>query len=439
MKTKALILVLLAAALMLQCKMQTLGGSLTIGADGYGKLTLSNGLTAVVNQDKSTSLSAARIIIGGGVLAETSETNGIGNLMIKMLLKGNSNMTGDQISEQLDNLGATVSADCFRDYTAISLSCLTENFDKALGIIATSLQSPTFPDAELTKLKAEVEGQIKGANDNQTQASSDQFWKAAYGDQEYGLRTVGKSEVISALTAADLKAYFEKYAGGRNMVVAISTDLATEQTNQLIQSTFGSIKAEAEQIPAPKLALQAEKTGFTSFDRNQSFVFMGYALDRQDPKAIAEINLLHQTMGAGVGVRLWYLRQTEKLAYAVYTQWLISKNAAQFRAAIGTDTSKVKQALASLEREWDRLVADGITDAELATAKVNMKNSLIFQIDTKAGRANNMANYEYLGYGYRFVLDQIALADSITLADINEFVKAKLTGDRRYLSVVGKM
>jgi len=37
------------------------------------------------------------------------------------------------------------------------------------------------------------------------------------------------------------------------------------------------------------------------------------------------------------------------------------------------------------------------------------------------------------------VLDQIKLADSITLADINDFVKAKLTADRRYVSVVGKM
>ncbi len=439
MKMTRLIFLLCAAAFLLQCKVQTPVEPLTLGADGYGKITLPNGLVAVVNQDKSTSLSAARIIIGGGVLAETPQTNGIGNLMIQMLLKGNSAMTAEQISEQLDNLGATVSADCFRDYTALSFSCLTENFEKALGIIATSLQSPTFPEEELVKLKAEVEGQIKATNDNQTQASSDLYWKTVYGDEGYGLRTVGKSEVVSAITAADIRAHFEKYAGGKNMVVAISTDLPVDQIDQLIQKTFGPIKSDAVSAPAPSLALQSEKTGFISFDRNQSFIFMGYALVKQDPKGMAIVNMLHQTMGAGVGVRLWYLRQTEKLAYAVYTQWLASKNSTQFRAAIGTDTSKVKQALASLDREWNKLVADGITDGELANAKVNMKNSLIFQIDTKAGRANSMANYEFLGYGYRFVLDQIALADGITLVDVNDFVKARLTGDRRYTSVVGKM
>ncbi|PWB67825.1 hypothetical protein C3F09_12760, partial [candidate division GN15 bacterium] len=76
---------------------------------------------------------------------------------------------------------------------------------------------------------------------------------------------------------------------------------------------------------------------------------------------------------------------------------------------------------------------------ELANAKVNMKNGLISQIESKAGRVNNMANYEYLGYGYHFVLDQLAQADGITLAEINDFVKTKLTNDRRYTSVVGKI
>ena len=43
---------------------------ITVGPDGYGKATMANGITLLVNEDKSTSLSAGRILIGGGVLAE---------------------------------------------------------------------------------------------------------------------------------------------------------------------------------------------------------------------------------------------------------------------------------------------------------------------------------------------------------------------------------
>jgi predicted Zn-dependent peptidase len=434
----AIQLIVLVAALSISLVGNLAAQPLKIGTDGYGNTTLANGITVVVNEDKSTQLSAARIVIGGGVLTETSANNGISNLMIGMLLKGNGSMTASQISEQLDFLGASVSADCFRDYTALSISSLTENFDKVLEIISGSLSSPTFPVDELVKLKSEVAGEIKAANDNQAQASNMLFWKTAFGDQGYGLPVLGTENSIKDLTADAIKAHYQKYVGGKNMVIAVATDLPADQIMSMLEKRFGGIKSAAEKAPAPTMTLSPEKTGFISFDRNQSYIYNGFILDRQDMNGMACINLLNQVMGANVGSRLWDLRQTEKLAYDVSTQWSASGKTTVFRSAIGTDTTKVKQALTSLDREWNKLIAGGITEREYSDAKVNMKNSLIFGIDRKAGRANNMATYEYLGYGYRYFLDQIALADKVTLAEVNTFAKTKLTADRKYLSIVGK-
>jgi zinc protease len=218
----------------------------------------------------------------------------------------------------------------------------------------------------------------------------------------------------------------------------VATDLPSDQLMTILAKRLGGIKPAADKVPTPSLKLQNEKTGFISFDRNQSYIFKGFVFDRLQPREVAYLNLLNQVMGANVGSRLWDLRQKEKLAYDVYTHWGTSGHATVFRAAIGTDTSKVKQALASLDREWAKLLSAGITADELADAKVNMKNSLIYGIDRKAGRANNMAFYEYIGYGYHFILDQIALADPITLAEVNDFVKTKLTTDKIYTSIVGK-
>jgi len=176
-----------------------------MGKDGYGKTTLANGITLLINHDESTSLSAGRILFGGGTLTESAEDNGITNLMVRMLLKGNKNNTAAEISEQLDFLGASVSADCFRDYSAISFVSLTENFDKTLQIIAECLISPTFPEEELTKLKQEVDGDIKASDDSQPQASSKLFWKTAYGDAGYGLPTLGTAASIEKITVDDIK------------------------------------------------------------------------------------------------------------------------------------------------------------------------------------------------------------------------------------------
>ena len=411
---------------------------LKIGPDGYGKTTLANGITVLVNEDKTTSLSSARILVGGGVLTETTANSGITNLMIRMLLKGNSTMNAEQITAQLDFLGASVSENCNRDFSDISFTSLTENFDKVLEIISNSLTTPTFPAEELTKLKSEVEGEIKASNDDQSTASNMLFWKTAYGNEGYGLPTLGTLESITHPSGEDLRQHYQKYVAGSNIVVAVATDLPVEQLMTILEKRFGKIKPAADKVPTPTLKLQTDKSGFISFDRNQSYIFKGFVFDRLQPREVAYLNLLNQVMGANVGSRLWNLRQKEKLAYDIYTHWSTSGQATIFRAAIGTDTSKVKQALASLDREWAKLLSTGITADELADAKVNMKNSLIYGIDRKAGRAGNMAFYEYIGYGYHFILDQIALADQITLAEVNDFVKTKLTADRIYTSIVGK-
>ncbi|MFH2034952.1 MAG: pitrilysin family protein [Candidatus Zixiibacteriota bacterium] len=433
-----LLSVLLMATLFLINSCGRRADTLTIGNDGYGTVTLANGIKVLVNQDKTTSLTSARILFGGGVLTETPENNGITNMMIKMLLKGNATMTAEQITEQLDFYGANISADGYRDYETISFTSLTENFDSVFKIVTECIVSPTFPESELAKLKVEIEGNIKASNDNQSAASSKLFWKTAYGNQNYGLPTDGTIESIQNITVAQIKSQYDKYIGGSNAIFAISTDLDVNDINNRVIPFLDKIKPTAEKVTPPTKELQSNHEGLIVFDRNQSFIFKGFILEHLSPKEFACVHLLNEVMGANVGSRLWYLRQKEKLAYSVYTQYATDKFGSLFRAGIGTDTSKVTQALSSLEREFKLLIDSGITETELTDARINMKNNLMFRIDRKSNRANNMAYYEYIGYNYRIILDLIAMADKITLKEVNDFVKKNFTEDKKYTSIVGK-
>ncbi|MBN2225969.1 MAG: insulinase family protein [candidate division Zixibacteria bacterium] len=425
-------------ALMLFAGCGQQAGNIALDTEGYGRASLANGITVLINHDETTSLTAARILIGGGVMSETAENNGITNLMIKMLLKGNEVMTATEVTDRLDFLGASVTADCYRDYSAISVVSLTENFNEVMRIVGRSLIAPTFPEDELGKLKHEVIGDIMEIDEDLSQASSKLFWATVYGEQGYGLSTNGTEESIAGITAGDIRAHYEKYVGGANVLFSIATDLMPERIVAVVQEHLGGLKKEATSVGTVALTGSAQKDGFIPFDRNQSFVYMGYALPHLQPREMACVILLNEIMGNNVGSRLWYLRQTEKLAYSVYTQYIFNKNDAVFRAAIGTDTSKVKIALASLNREMDSLVRVGITEGELADAKINMKNHLIYGIDRKSTRANNMAYYEYIGCTYRTILDLIELADQISLDEVNAFVKTNLTDDRHYVSIVGR-
>lgn len=412
---------------------------LSLDSEGYGKTVLDNATIVAVNRDQTTSLSAVQILIGGGVLSETAENNGITNLMVNMLLKGNAEMSATEITDSLEFLGATVSVDCYREYGTISVVALSDYLDEALDIISQSLRTATFPEAELAKVKQETVGAIKASNDNQSAAASKLFWRTVYGDRDYGLPLLGTEESIAGLTAEDVKAHYASFVGGENIIVAVATDLAPGIVIETLDATIGQVKREAQRVEPPTLAYEEEKVGFESFDRNQSFIYSGWAFGPLPVSQVPNLIIVNEVMGANVGSRLWYLRQDEKLAYTVYSQYAVDRFAGIFRAAIGTDTSKVNRALESLDRELSGLAEQGITDAELADARVNMKNNLIYSIDRKSNRAFNMARYEYVGYGYKAVLDFIAAADQLTLEGVNGFVTATFEPDRRYTAVVGKM
>ncbi len=410
----------------------------SIDSEGYGRTTLDNGLTVLINHDETTALTAASIIFGGGVLADTPGNNGLTNLTTRMLLKGNDLMTAAEIANRLDFLGANVNAAGYRDFSEVSIVALSENFEEVLQIVARSLVSPTFPEDELEKLKVEVEGMIKSSDDDQSQASSKLFWQTAYGERELGLPTLGTMESLADISVVDVRAQFDRLVGGQNLIFSIASDLPTDSIVSMIQNNLGLIRPEATPPAAPKKELQEEKIGFREFDRSQSFIYTGAVFDHLPAEQVAYLVLLNEVMGANVGSRLWYLRQDEKLAYAVFTQYGVGKHHASFRAALGTDTSKVGQALESLGREWRRMVTDGITAEELADARVNMKNNLIYGIDRKGNRADNMAYYEHVGYNYRFVLDLIEMADRVHLDQLNDFLKQEFSEDRTFTSVVGK-
>jgi zinc protease len=435
--TIALLTVALIASAMFGCGERI--AVISVDSEGYGRATLDNGLTVLINHDKTTSLTAATIVFGGGVLADTPEKNGLTNIMTKMLLKGNDLMTAAEIADRLDFLGANVSASGYREFSEISIVALTENFEEALQVVSRSLASPTFPEDELEKLKVEVEGMIKSDDDNQSRASSQLFWRTAYGGHDMGLPSLGTAESIAKIGVADLQSQYTALVGGQNLILSIASDLPVEEISRLVHSTLGRIPPEANPPKAPALTLQDEKIGFREFDRNQSFIYTGAVFDHLAAEEVAYLVLLNQVMGANVGSRLWYLRQDEKLAYSVFTQYVIGKHNASFRAGLGTDTSKVGQALESLDREWSSMIAEGITAEELEDARINMKNNLIYAIDRKGNRADNMAFYEYIGYDYRFILDLIEMADLVRLEQINEFIKKEFSEDCTYTSVVGKM
>src|SRR5216110_3276662 len=104
-------------------------GSLAAKAEGprvaeaaeIQKFELSNGLRLLVREDRRLPLVAMGAVFRGGLLAETTQDNGITRLMAKLLLKGTKTRTAEQIANQIEAVGGSISSDAGNNSLNVSL------------------------------------------------------------------------------------------------------------------------------------------------------------------------------------------------------------------------------------------------------------------------------------------------------------------------------
>ncbi|HWP43296.1 MAG TPA: insulinase family protein, partial [Blastocatellia bacterium] len=147
--------------------------------------TLKNGLQVVVLEgfDKVPTFSMQMVIRSGG-LADPKDHRGLASMTASLLREGAGKRTSREIAEQIDSLGASLSAGSgFSTITSVvSASGLVENFDTVLDIFADVVRHPTFPKEEVEKYKARLLSQLTFQRSNPQFLAAEQFSRVIYGD-----------------------------------------------------------------------------------------------------------------------------------------------------------------------------------------------------------------------------------------------------------------
>src|SRR5438552_7959616 len=95
-------------------------GAKSTAAGEIQKFDLPNGLRVLVREDPRLPLVGMGAVFRGGLLAETPETNGITRLMAKVLLKGTKTRTAEQIANEIEAVGGSISSDAGNNSFGVS-------------------------------------------------------------------------------------------------------------------------------------------------------------------------------------------------------------------------------------------------------------------------------------------------------------------------------
>ena len=117
------------------------------------RATLSNGLKLVVAERPSIPQVRFDLVLDAGFAADQSAEPGTANMTLGMLDEGTRRRTSLQISEELQRLGADLSAFSRLDYSSVALEALSEHLDASLDLFADIVLHPSFPQRDFDRLK----------------------------------------------------------------------------------------------------------------------------------------------------------------------------------------------------------------------------------------------------------------------------------------------
>jgi zinc protease len=373
---------------------------------GVQKRILTNGLTLVTKELHDKPIVATIIWYRVGSRNEELGQTGKSHFLEHMLFKGTDRYKKGDIDLITLKNGGSNNAFTWLDFTAYYFTFASDRWQQALEIEANRMRHTTFAEEEFEPEKQVVEEELRIGLDGPWEALENDVWATAFREHPYHWPTVGWLGDLESATAADMKAYYDKWYHPRNATLVVVGDFNTDELVARVEQLYGPIAPGPE--PRPLAIVEppqrGEKRVIVKKETPVERMLIGYhAPAVADPDSYA-LHVAETILSTGKTSRL-YQRLVEKdqsvtLVKASYNDH-IDPSLFYIQAELkpGAVLASVEQAV---YEEIERLKGGEMSAAELEKAKRQIEADIV------------LTNEEYLQQAILLgQFETIALADRI--------------------------
>ncbi|HYJ33966.1 MAG TPA: pitrilysin family protein [Candidatus Binatia bacterium] len=404
----------------------------------FHRTLLPSGLTVIGEEMDSVRSLAIGVWMKVGARHEDAATSGMSHFLEHMVFKGSRTRDAYQIALSLESVGGHLDAFTGRESTCFYARALEDHLDLAVDVLADLSLSPRLDPADVAKEKQVVAEEIHNYDDTPDDCVHDLFADVVWNGHPLGNRILGSEASVTAFTPEEVAAYHGRHYTAGNMIVAIAGRFDWPRVVDLVERHFAPAPAGAP--PAPPRAANGAGREVVHHVRDlaQQYLCIGApGLRQEDPDRYALV-LLSTVLGGGMSSRLFQrVREQEGLAYSVYTYSDSYEDAGIFCAAMSVHPSQGRKAVRVTLEEFDRIIESGITPEELASAKEQLKGSLLLGLESTSNRMHRIARS--ILYSGRFlpVDELVRTIDRITAEEVREMAVRVLDRDRLSLVALG--
>lgn len=410
MKRLMILLLFLAACSSVSFEEHTNAGS---------KYVLSNGMTVILKENNDTGMVAIDLLLKRSI-ANDEEKPGLGFLTTRMLMTGTQTRSREDIVTQIENIGGTIDAKTFVEYSEIAISVPSDKTSVALDILADIIKNPTFTQEEVDRAKTILIEEINAKKDNPDIRTEDLFMATIYANSPYQHPIDGYAQTIEQITREDIITHYQNWFAPQNMYLAIVGNINKQNTINALSRLFSDMKPTDYFEKTEYLPPRTEPTTNTSNMVLESFyIQQGYQTVPATHSDFVTVRLANSILGSGSGSRLFYnLREKQGLAYTVYSIAPSARTNGFIRITMISRPDVINRSLSGITEQVELLRMEMVPEDELTLVKQKLKGFFALDHQKTVDQANYLALYEMQGLSYQYDVNYPHLLDKVTPSDI---------------------
>ena len=402
------------------------------------KFTLPNGLTVVLNVDKSDPIAALAIYYHVGSSREVPGKTGFAHLFEHMMFQKSENVGEDQFFKNIQNAGGILNGSTNQDRTNYF-----EVIPKNALEMAIWMESDRMGYLTNTVTKTSLANQ-QNVVQNEKRESVD---NAAYGfNQEiitknlfpkghpYSWTVIGEMEDLTSATVEDVKAFHKKFYAPNNATLVISGDINKEDVKALVIKYFGEIPSgtNIEKRGAMPVSLSSTARLYheDNFAKAPQLTMVFPSVERYSKDSYA-LNFLGDLLAGTKKSPLYVELVKEKKL----TSRVMARNGSQELTGSFsiTVTANPGVKLTDVEKDifegFEKFEKEGFTNEDLTRIKAGYETRFYNSFASVQGKAFQFAEYTMNTGDPEYYKKDLAAIQSVTMEDVkavfNKYIKGK--------------
>lgn len=400
---------------------------------------LPTGLRVVLLPRREGETVTLLVLIGVGSRYETSRQWGLSHFLEHMFFKGTEKRPDKrQIAEALDNVGAEFNAFTGEEVTGYYVRLARKHLDLGADLVSDILLHSLFPVAEMERERGVIKEEMKMYTDSPARHVHHLWRQVLFGEQPLGRRIDGSPETVSAFKRSDLVSYIKEQYHTGNAVVAVAGNFGSDEVLEKIQALFGDLPPGEETRPEPAAEGPAKRLVHERRESiDQTHLVVGVpGVGLLDERRWAA-KLLAVILGGGMSSRMFMtVREEHGLAYAIHTSSENFIDTGSLETQAGLRTDKADFALELILRQYDKVMQEEVSPAEISRAKEMVRGHLVLELEETAALAMFAGEQQLLQGRVMTPREVGQRIEAVTAQEIRQVAGELLSPERRAVALL---